>query len=73
MPVPPFRRRSLRRAAAATALASPIARPRRGIDTGADLREQIALYAAEPKQIAVLRPGTDPRRHAGRVTVDVLS
>ncbi|WP_239002798.1 ABC transporter substrate-binding protein [Rhodovastum atsumiense] len=39
----------------------------------ADLRHEIALYASELKQVAVIKPGTDPARFAERVTVDLLS
>jgi NitT/TauT family transport system substrate-binding protein len=40
---------------------------------GGDLRREIALYAAELQQVAVIKPGTDPTRYADRVTVDLLS
>ena len=40
---------------------------------GADLRREIALYATELQQVAVIKPGTDPGRYADRVTVDLLS
>lgn len=40
---------------------------------GTDLREQIAAYASELKQVSVLKPGTDPARYAERVTVDLLT
>jgi len=37
-----------------------------------DLREQIAAYAEELKQIAVFKPSTDVKKYAVRVTADVL-
>ena len=40
---------------------------------GGDLRREIALYATELQQVAVIKPGTDPARYADRVTVDLLS
>ena len=40
---------------------------------GAELREQIAAYAAELKVVSVIKPSTDPARYAERVTVDVFS
>jgi len=40
---------------------------------GADLRDQIAAYAGELKQVYVLKPGTDPAKYAERVTVDLLT
>ena len=38
----------------------------------ADLREQIALYAEELKQVAVFKQSTDVQKYAARVTADVL-
>jgi NitT/TauT family transport system substrate-binding protein len=40
---------------------------------GAQLREQIAAYAAELKVVSVIKQSTDPARYAERVTVDVFS
>jgi NitT/TauT family transport system substrate-binding protein len=40
---------------------------------GADLREQIAAYATDLKQVSVLKPATDPAKYAERVTVDLLT
>ena len=40
---------------------------------GADLRAQISAYATELKQVAVLKPGTDPEKYATHVTVDLLT
>jgi NitT/TauT family transport system substrate-binding protein len=40
---------------------------------GGDLREQIAAYGEELKQIAVFKQGTDIQKYAARVTADVLS
>ena len=40
---------------------------------GAQLREQIAAYAAELKLVSVLKQSTDPARYAERVTVDVFA
>ena len=39
---------------------------------GADLRANIAAYAAELKAVGVIKASTDPVRYAERVTVDVL-
>jgi NitT/TauT family transport system substrate-binding protein len=40
---------------------------------GADLRQQIALYTDELKEISVIKPGTNPDRFAAKVYADVLS
>ncbi|MGI4940731.1 MAG: ABC transporter substrate-binding protein [Janthinobacterium lividum] len=40
---------------------------------GAALTAEIALYAQELKEVQVLKPRTDPRRFAERVTADVLA
>ncbi len=40
---------------------------------GADLRAQIAAYAAELKTVGVIKPSTDPVRFAERVTVDLVT
>jgi NitT/TauT family transport system substrate-binding protein len=40
---------------------------------GAPLQQEIALYAQELKDVGVLKPRTDPRHFATRVTADVLS
>ncbi|MBV8613160.1 MAG: ABC transporter substrate-binding protein, partial [Acetobacteraceae bacterium] len=36
-------------------------------------KQEVALYAQELKQAAVLKPGTDPAKFADRVCVDVLA
>jgi NitT/TauT family transport system substrate-binding protein len=41
--------------------------------TGAELKQEIALYAQELKLVQVLKPGTDPTRFSDRVYADVLS
>jgi NitT/TauT family transport system substrate-binding protein len=41
--------------------------------TGADLRQEIALYTEELKAISVIRPGTDTDRFSAKVYADVLS
>jgi NitT/TauT family transport system substrate-binding protein len=40
---------------------------------GAELRAEIAAYAAELKTVGVIKPSTDPARYAERVTVDLLT
>ena len=40
---------------------------------GADLKQQIALYAEELKLVKVFKSGTDVSRFAERVYADVLS
>jgi NitT/TauT family transport system substrate-binding protein len=40
---------------------------------GGDLREQIAAYGEELKQVSVFKPSTDIQKYAARVTADVLS
>ena len=40
---------------------------------GAELRANIAAYAAELKSVGVIKPSTDPARYAERVTVDLLA
>jgi NitT/TauT family transport system substrate-binding protein len=39
----------------------------------ADLRQQIALYAAELKQVGVFKQSTDVQKYAARVTADILT
>jgi NitT/TauT family transport system substrate-binding protein len=41
--------------------------------TGADLRQEIALYTEELKAISVIKPGTDTSRFSAKVYADVLS
>ncbi|MBI0434263.1 ABC transporter substrate-binding protein [Roseomonas sp. KE0001] len=40
---------------------------------GGDIRREIEFYASELKEVGVMRPRTDPKRFAERVTADVLS
>jgi NitT/TauT family transport system substrate-binding protein len=41
--------------------------------TGADLRQEIALYTEELKAISVIRTGTNSDRFSAKVYADVLS
>jgi NitT/TauT family transport system substrate-binding protein len=40
---------------------------------GADLKQEIALYAEELKLVSVMKPSTDPAKFADKVYADVLS
>ena len=39
---------------------------------GADLKKELALYAAELKLISIFKPSTDPAKYAERIYADVL-
>ena len=41
--------------------------------TGADLRQELALYAEELKLVSVMKPSTDPAKFADKIFADVLA
>ena len=41
--------------------------------TGADLKQELALYAEELKLVSVMKPSTDPAKFADKIFADVLA
>jgi NitT/TauT family transport system substrate-binding protein len=41
--------------------------------TGANLKQEIALYAGELKEVGIMKPSTDPAKFADRIFADVFS